>query len=468
MKSKPAKGQMLGIALLLAIAACNFFLFLGRPPIKDWDEARHGVTAYEMLHTGSYLINTYQFMPDYWNTKPPLSFWTTAAGFKVFGLTPFGLRAASAACSLATVALIVLFSGRRFSWSVGLLAGGIAITMPDFVLLHNARTGDPDALFILLSTAALLATLHTRRNPALIYWAGLFLALAFLTKGFHAAVPVFLSLVLLVWIGRERKFTRRQLCGYAAAGLLPVCLWAAARYSHDGLAFLQPMFFYDVLERATTNLEGHGHPAYYYAAHLAHDLRYLRGFALLCLLALLAYRRRRKRWPESFENADGTLIAQIVMCAALPVVIFSCASSKIYWYIFPAVPFLSIVLAIVIQQGMSGLQEMLSELRVKKALLVGLIAFFCILEVRLMRQIVKQAKAKEPIQYAILSAGQEGMRGAPLYLEESEWRQSAVLAAKLYGDFVPKDGGRSAWQLSVDKSAVLLNKDLQMERFDAP
>ena len=80
--------------LLSAITAFLCFRCLPIAAIDSWDEARHGISAYEMMKNHNYLINTYLDLPDYWNVKPPLSFltiihlWLPCFGAALF-LCPF-------------------------------------------------------------------------------------------------------------------------------------------------------------------------------------------------------------------------------------------------------------------------------------------------------------------------------------------------------------------------------------------
>ena len=80
------------IFFILASAAVAFLCFrcLHIAQIDSWDEARHGISAYEMMQSGNYLVNTFQGQADYWNVKPPLSFLTIAAGFAIFGYNAVG------------------------------------------------------------------------------------------------------------------------------------------------------------------------------------------------------------------------------------------------------------------------------------------------------------------------------------------------------------------------------------------
>ncbi len=72
------------------------FYHLSYDELKSFDEARHGVSAYEMLQTGEPIVTTYAYSPDYWNLKPPLSEWLIALGYKLFGYNALGIRFYSA------------------------------------------------------------------------------------------------------------------------------------------------------------------------------------------------------------------------------------------------------------------------------------------------------------------------------------------------------------------------------------
>ena len=92
--------------LLFVIAAFNIFTTLGVSRIRSWDEARHGVSSCEMLETGNYIVNTYNYEPDYWNVKPILSFYNNMFGMAIFGKTVFGFRFFSALCYLLVAGLM--------------------------------------------------------------------------------------------------------------------------------------------------------------------------------------------------------------------------------------------------------------------------------------------------------------------------------------------------------------------------
>ena len=106
--------------LLTALTVFLCFRCLGIGAIDSWDEARHGISAYEMIQSGNYLVNTFAGEADYWNVKPSLSFLTVAAGFSLFGYTAMGLRFFSALSYVLTSVFTGLFA-RRYGRAASLL-----------------------------------------------------------------------------------------------------------------------------------------------------------------------------------------------------------------------------------------------------------------------------------------------------------------------------------------------------------
>ena len=70
--------------------------------VDSWDEARHGVNAYEMIQNGDYIRHTYNYQVDDWNLKPSISYWAIVLGFRLFGYSVWGLRFFSALAYLLT------------------------------------------------------------------------------------------------------------------------------------------------------------------------------------------------------------------------------------------------------------------------------------------------------------------------------------------------------------------------------
>ena len=332
------EGRFLIFAALI-LCICLFFSFyhLGVHPARDWDEARHGVSAYEMLRQGNYIGNTYQYQPDYYNLKPPLSFYGIMLGYRLFGFNLFGMRFYSAAAFALTA--IVLFGFCRFRYGrASALAVLAALTVcAPFFRYHFARHGDADALFGLFCVVSLLAMLLIQEYPWAMPACSFAFSLAFLAKSWHALfVPPIVFLYLLI----NRLFLRLkpwQWLSFVAAGALPILLWAALRYQYDGVKFFVEMVQVDLLNRSASVLEGHSGGFGFYFRLLFFQTAVTGLFPLVMGLGYLIARLGvldRNRWlPLSPKLAAD--LPFWGLWAGVPLLLFSVVKTKIAWYVIP-------------------------------------------------------------------------------------------------------------------------------------
>lgn len=125
------------------------FYHLNYAALRDWDEARHGVSAYEMLRNGEPVVSTWQYTPDYWNLKPPLSEWLIMLGYRLFGFNAWGLRFYSALSMFLTGLLCTVFIFRHYGRTASAFCLLTICSFLPLFISHCARHGDADALYIL-------------------------------------------------------------------------------------------------------------------------------------------------------------------------------------------------------------------------------------------------------------------------------------------------------------------------------
>lgn len=442
-------------AICLGIAI-NCFYNLSHGMLMDWDEARHGVSAWEMLQSGDFLVNTYGGVPDYWNTKPPMSFWSVALGYTLFGDNPFGLRFFSALSICAALFLTLLFCARRFGLTTAVCTGLVLMPMQHFFLLHNARTGDPDGLFLLFHITGLLAVLAwPKRYPA--YYAASFLAgLAFLTKSFHAG-PLVLLLMFFFFMDfplSRRSVGRALLC--LLIGLAPVALWAVLRFQYDGLEFFNQMIFYDLLRRSQEAIEGHVGGLFYYVRRIGSGRAFGVWFIFALIVSILWLPAWQKTASELVRTLSGGMLLKLCAAALLPVILFSLAASKLYWYGYSAYPFLALLLGIFLERSRVRASRLKSKLPAW-GIVVCAIAISLVLEINVLKRIHRASRDRNPVHTAMIDLGRATPpRGATLFRAEGAWTQSDVLASRLYGPFNLADGGRAAYDAAKDKGNCFL------------
>ncbi|OYO51329.1 hypothetical protein CG709_19915, partial [Lachnotalea glycerini] len=110
----------------------------------------------QQAQNNNLIVNTFNYSNDYWNLKPPLSYWCIMLSFKLFGFHVFSLRFYSALCYFITCVAASLFVKRQ-SHLASLFTMAFFCASGLAFVAHMARAGDADALYTMLFTFAMLA-----------------------------------------------------------------------------------------------------------------------------------------------------------------------------------------------------------------------------------------------------------------------------------------------------------------------
>ncbi|TAN42323.1 MAG: phospholipid carrier-dependent glycosyltransferase [Nitrospirae bacterium] len=391
-------------ALVLALAAFNLFWSLGSVPVSDWDEARHGVTAYEMLRSGNWVVSTYAERPDYWNLKPPIGHWMTASSFSAFGYTNFSLRFFSALLSWLTVILTMLIADRVSGKAAALLSGLVLATLYGFVLVHSGRAGDYDAAFTFFAILSFYLVIRGSDHPLFFCLAGLPAALAFLTKSF-AVIAVIAVIGLFVLLGRKQsRLLFRHYLGFAFLFLLPLFAWGIARYHHDGLLFLKAMVWYDLIRRSSQGVEGNvGNHFFYIETFVEGTAWWLYSSGGLLLLLLMPRIAPVKDQPKINEHTAYPLLL-VLIWLILPMILFSVAKTKLPWYINLVYPAAAIFCAFSIQAVFSSNSF---HRGTWNSLRKGIVVLVCLAasvgaELQIIKAVAKQVRTTDKAQEVLL------------------------------------------------------------------
>lgn len=401
------------LALLTAVAAVNVFTGLGSSRIRSWDEARHGISACEMMESGNYIVNTYNFKPDYYNAKPVLAFYNNLLGMKLFGKNIFGFRVVSAFSYLLIAALTFLLLYHE-AGTAAALAGTAAFIVCPANWLHCFRNGDPDAVFMLFCFASFVCLWFSVRRKRLLYPAMFFLGLAFLSKSFHVGVPGILTLCFIVF--HWKKYSWRDLLIAAATGMAPVLLWAVLRFHADGWTFFYNMLERDLLGRLESgHLTDHSYsPWYTYLSVLNHYLIVI-PLAVIAVSVVFGFGFRGKTCFSSPSDALGKWAG---FCFLFSLALFSFCRVKLPWYIFPALLYLSVVFGVIFGFACRWLQEESEKKRnmlfvlPPVLIIIACTVWIFIGEVKAIRNLVKSERQQD-----VLTAenGGEAYRGGTFY-----------------------------------------------------
>lgn len=440
------------LGLVAVVLVLNLIWHMGDQNLGDWDEGRHAVSSYEMWRSGDLLVNTYRGLVDYWNLKPPLSFWPVMLSFQMFGPSTFALRLPAVIETLATGVVLVTFAYRRFGRRGAITVAGVYATCYPLIGSHSGRTADPDALFVFFFTVSALSVLLAPERPRfLLLWTTAFSA-AFLTKSWHAGLVIIAGSLFLAIRGRTSAARPRD---YAIAllGFVPVLAWAIARFGFDGTRFFTNMVAYDLLSRSSTALEGNGGGPIYYILRLTYFVPWLALLIIPVLGGVAARRNPRIREAlRSWRTADwvGPLVIAVVIFG-----LFTLAKSKLAWYIYPALPMIALLI------GIAAVALTRRTTRRVAALFVAAIAIGSLGSEAYVVDKIPGATVDPQVALARLSALHD-IAGDPIYLDGSlaldatdqaerqlakigDWPQSLRASALIHSGIEAEDGGAAAF-----------------------
>ncbi len=148
--------------------------------------------------------------------KPPASLWVMDLSVRLFGLSSWSVLVPQALEGVAAVALLHAAVRRVAGQHAGLLAGAALATTPVATLMF--RYDNPDALLVLLLTAAAYATVRAteRARPRWLVLAGALLGIAFLTKMLQGLIIA--PALAAAYLVAAPTSARRRLLHTAAAG----------------------------------------------------------------------------------------------------------------------------------------------------------------------------------------------------------------------------------------------------------
>jgi len=199
--------------LFFGLLGSLFFIpFLGGVHLFDWDEINFAECAREMLETNNYLQVQLNYLP-FWE-KPPLFFWLQALSMKIFGISEFAARFPNAICGIITLILLFRIGDKLYDTTFGILWAGcyFGAFLPH--IYFKSGIIDPYFnLFIFLGLYYFILFYFKKHRHNLIlpqspfyylFWAGIWISLAILTKG-PVAYLIFILCLFGFWLAQKLK-----------------------------------------------------------------------------------------------------------------------------------------------------------------------------------------------------------------------------------------------------------------------
>ncbi len=328
---------------ILILMALSFLLFgssLGKMGLLDPDEPFYSLTAKEMLQRSDPSTPFMFGQPQF--EKPILFYWVLYYSFKYLGINEGAARIGPCVAGVLTVILtyiwgLSLFRRRSIAF---MAAAGLALSGQFIVLSRIVLT---DIFLCLFVTGALCSFSLGYRfvNHRWIFWNALFVfcGLGVLTKGPLGILLPFFGIVSFLAVIRETRVLKKLpwVSGLVLFSLvaLPWYILMTQRYGED---FLGHFMWHENVRR------------FFVAEHKGKDkwffypmVLYIGLFPWVGLLISGLPTIVRQAWVK--RTATQKTFLFLCLSAALPLVFFTLAKSKLMSYIFPIYPILLLLTA---------------------------------------------------------------------------------------------------------------------------
>ncbi|NKI25770.1 glycosyltransferase family 39 protein [Arenibacter sp. 6A1] len=304
---------------------------LGSWGLTESSEARYAEISREMVLNHEYLHPTLLGIKHY--HKPPITYYITVMGYQIFGINEYGARFFLSVALVFQLLLVFKISKLLFNdLKVALAAAIIYFSFP--IVLIAARVLTTDAYMATFVIWSVYWILCYKRNRAPRYLYGFFivLALAFLTKGPVAVLPVAIFLVVWKVLYKETiSLTIHHYLGFVLCLLLSSSWFLAVMTNTPH--FLDYLINDQIIARSLSAEKFHRNKPFWYYLILAP----LVGFPWLPIMVVCTARAYKKYLKNK------TLPLVLLWTIGSLFILFSAFSSKLVLYILPLFSFMAIL-----------------------------------------------------------------------------------------------------------------------------
>jgi 4-amino-4-deoxy-L-arabinose transferase-like glycosyltransferase len=327
---RPNRRVAISVGFSLLAAAATLLPLLGHKPLADWDEAIYAEIAKELLRHRT-LALSWNFQP--WFEKPPLYMWLTAVCFRLFSVNEFWARAVSAFSGIALTGLIHGLLARARGLAAAWTSTVILLTTLGFV--RACHLGEVDTLLALGCYLSLWGVGRIRSSGGgegwYLFWFGF--AIAAMTKGAAAVVIPLTVVVVMVWERWWERWPRRNFNRRCWLGLLLflalVLPWHVAMHHEYGVRFIREYLGEQTLARATSQLERHNNPPWFFV-----EVLLAFAFPWILFFPFAAWSGLRRK-----ELREFSVFALVVFA------LFTTSQTRLPRYIVPMYPAIALVTA---------------------------------------------------------------------------------------------------------------------------
>ena len=330
---------------LLAAAFLAVWLgTLGYRHLIPTDEGRYAEIAREMFVSGDWVTIRYNALKYF--EKPPLQMWGTALAYTLFGIGDWQARLFTALSGIVGIVFTMLAAARWWGKRTAVISGLVLVSAPLWNVGSHFNSLDMGvAGCMTMALGALLLAQHpdaTRAQQRGWMWAcWASMALAVLSKGLIGVVLPGFVLVVYTLVARDWALWKRL---HLVTGLIIFFAVGAPWFvliSMRNPEFAWFFFVHEHFQRFTSTVHNRNAPLWYFVPLL------VAGF--LPWLAQLpgAARLTLARGETARNGFRPTLM--LGLWAILIFAFFSISDSKLPGYIFPIIPALAILGALVLE-----------------------------------------------------------------------------------------------------------------------
>lgn len=338
-------------------------------PLMDMTEGRYGEIARKMAEINDWITPWYEASIPFWG-KPPLSFWMSALGVKLFGVNEFAVRFPHFLAALLVIAI-------AYDWAKKCLINPfyvIILLSTSFIFLVSSGAVMTDMALCVGSTLALRAfwlclrgNESYRKREKILFFFGLSIML--LAKGPVGWVLVFLPISLWALFSKSIKETWKGnpwIISCLAAILVAMPWYLLAEQQTPG--FLHYFFVGEHWQRFTVSgwkgdLYGSAHATRRGTIWLQFIYASL-PWSLILAVSVWAYKKHVAVKKSAQQlNKQKQLILYLLLATISPCLFFTMSGNILWTYILPGVPAFALLLALYL--------ESLGQVIAKKILLIG-------------------------------------------------------------------------------------------------
>ena len=317
---------------ILLISAILLLFNSGKWGVIETSEARYAEISREMLVNNDYInpklldINHYH--------KPPITYYITVLGYKIFGVGAFSARFFLQIAILIQLILIynitiLLFDDKK----IALAAVLIYFSLPLVLISSRNLTTDAYLNTFILTSIYLWIKYNANSKPFLLYFFYLTLGLIFETKGPVGLIFPILFIVIHKIVFKEKfKMNWHHVFGFILFVLIAMSWYLALIASNENI--LDYFINRQLKDRMISNSFNRSKPFWYYLVTV--PLLALPWFIILMV-------QLKSSFQKIIKEQKMKLVLYVVILVIL--VLFSAFKTKLILYVLPMFGFIAILSA---------------------------------------------------------------------------------------------------------------------------